>query len=119
VKKNINNEFEKIDELWAPRIIAEVNDSYVKLAKIDGDLVWHTHENEDELFLIIKGSMTIKYKEYDVFLTEGDFHVVKKGISHFPETNEECWVLLVENKSTLHTGEVEADYTKSIEEQLK
>ena len=119
MKKNINTVFAKIDKLWSPKIIAEVNDSYVKLAKIDGDLVWHTHEFEDELFLIIKGSMTIKYKEHEVFLTEGDIHVVKKGIPHFPETKEECWVLLVENKSTLHTGEVEAGYTKSIAEQLK
>ena len=119
MKKNISKEFEKINELWSPSIVAEVNDSYVKLAKIDGDLVWHTHEFEDELFLIIKGSMTIKYKDHDVYLTEGDFHVVSKGLSHYPETKEECWVLLVENKSTLHTGEVEASYTKSITEQLK
>ncbi len=119
MKKNINIEFEKMKELWSPTIIAEVNDSYVKLAKIDGDLVWHTHENEDELFLIIKGSMTIKYKDHEVYLTEGDVHVVKKGLAHFPETKEECWVLLVENKSTLHTGEVDAGYTKSIEDQLK
>jgi len=119
MKKNIKSEFEKITEMWSPRIIAGVNDSYVKLAKIDGDLVWHTHEKEDELFLVIKGSMIIKYKDHEVVLNEGDFHVVKKGLPHFPETNEECWVLLVESKSTLHTGEIKSDYTKSIEDQLK
>jgi mannose-6-phosphate isomerase-like protein (cupin superfamily) len=117
--KNIKTEFKKITELWSPKIIAEVSDSYIKLAKIDGDLVWHTHENEDELFLVIKGSMTIKYRDRKVLLNEGDLHIVKKGESHFPETTEECWVLLVENKSTLHTGEVNEIFTKSIEAQLK
>lgn len=119
MKKNINDEFNKIQKLWSPSIVAEVNDSYVKFAKIDGDLVWHTHEHEDEMFLIIKGSVTIKYKDSEVFLQEGDFHVVKKGLSHFPITTEECWVMLIESKSTLHTGEVENEYTKSIENQLK
>ncbi len=119
MKKNITSEYKKIKDLWSPTIIADVNDSYVKIAKIKGDLVWHTHELEDEFFLIIKGSMTMIYKDHEVILNEGDFHVVKKGLAHFPESKEECWVLLVENKSTLHTGEVKADYTKSIEEQQK
>ena len=91
----------------------------MKLAKINGDLVWHTHENEDELFLVVKGSMTIEYRDREVFLKQNDFHVVKKGVAHFPKTTEECWVLLFENKTTLHTGEVVEDYTKSIDDQLE
>ncbi|AIO19582.1 Cupin domain protein [Candidatus Izimaplasma bacterium HR1] len=118
-KKNITKEFDKITDFWSPSIVAEVNDSYMKVAKISGDLVWHTHENEDELFIVIKGTMIIEYKDSEVLLEEGDFHVVKKGIAHFPKTTEECWVVLFENKTTLHTGEVVQNYTKSVDEQLK
>jgi mannose-6-phosphate isomerase-like protein (cupin superfamily) len=118
MKKNLTSEFEKIKEFWSPSIIAQVNNSYVKLAKLKGNLVWHTHEEEDELFLIIKGTMTMQYKDKKVTLKEGDCHVVPKGEAHFPETKEECWVLLVEDKSTMHTGEVVGDFTKSIENQL-
>ena len=118
MKKNIYSEFERIKKHWSPSIIAEVNDVYVKLAKLKGDLVWHTHENEDELFLIVKGSMIIRYEHKEVLLNEGDIHVVPRGVPHFPVADNECHVLLIENKSTLHTGSINVEYTKTIEEQL-
>ena len=119
MKKNILNEFDQISELWSPRIIADVNDVYVKLAKIKGDFDTHTHEHEDELFYIVKGQMKLIYDDGVVELNEGDIHVVMKGKAHKPVTTEECWVLLVENKSTKHTGEIVNQYTKTIDEQLQ
>jgi mannose-6-phosphate isomerase-like protein (cupin superfamily) len=119
MKKNVQNEFETISKLWSPKIISEVNDVYVKLAKIHGDFDRHTHLEEDELFYVIKGSVTIIYDDSKVVLNEGDIHVVPKGAPHKPLALEECWVLLIENKSTKHTGEIINKYTKSIEQQFK
>ena len=119
MKKNLLKEFDEITELWSPRIISEVNDVHVKLAKIKGDFDRHTHEDEDELFYIVKGNMSLIYDDDVIELNEGDIHVVKKGHPHKPVTKEECWVLLVENKSTKHTGEIVNQYTKTIKEQLK
>lgn len=117
MKSNIYDLYKKIQEHWSPKIIASVNDVYVKLAKVKGEIVWHTHEEEDEFFMVIKGSLTIKYENESVYLKEGDFHVVEKGRSHFPCTDEECWILLIENKSTDHTGNTESEMSKSIDEQ--
>ncbi len=112
-------EFESIIDLWSPKIISEVNDVYVKIAKIQGDFDMHTHLEEDELFYIVKGNLIMQYDSYSVKLNEGDIHVVKKGESHKPIPKEECWVLLIENKSTKHTGEITNQYTKAIEDQLR
>lgn len=117
MKKNIMNEFEDIKNIWSPRIIAEVNDVYVKLAKIKGDFDTHTHLEEDELFYVIKGEMILIYDNYQVELAEGDVHVVPKGVAHRPKTINECCVLLIENKSTKHTGEITNQYTKSVKQQ--
>jgi mannose-6-phosphate isomerase-like protein (cupin superfamily) len=116
---NIHEAFDTITLYWSPKIIAEINDVYVKLAKLKGEFVWHDHADEDEYFQIIKGELEIKYENYSIFLKEGDSHVVPKGKSHFPIAKEECWVLLIENKSTAHTGDIIVEGTKSIEEQLK
>ena len=117
MKKNIWRELDSIKELWAPKIISEVDDVFVKLAKIHGDFDKHTHIKEDELFYIIKGSVTIVYDDTKVILNEGDIHVLPKGKAHKPVALEECWVLIIENKSTKHTGEIINKYTKSIEQQ--
>lgn len=117
MKKNVLEEFGKIDQLWSPKIIAEVNDVFVKLAKINGVFDRHTHMNEDELFYIIKGSMKMIYDDQVIELDEGDMHVVKSGVPHKPETTSECWVLLIENKTTKHTGEIVNQYTKTIDQQ--
>ena len=108
-----------LTELWSPRVIAEVDDSYVKVAKIQGTFGWHTHEHEDELFMILKGSLCIEMEDGAVDLGEGDIYVVPKGVRHNPVAAEECHVLLIERKSTLHTGDMITEKTRSIADQLK
>jgi mannose-6-phosphate isomerase-like protein (cupin superfamily) len=115
---NLESAFDQIKEYWSPQIIAEVNDNYVKIAKIKGEFVWHDHENEDELFYIIKGSLEIELKGRIIYLGKGEMFVVPKAIMHKPHAREECWVMLVEPKSTTHTGKVNTPFTKSIEDQL-
>ena len=115
---DLEQAFAQIVDYWSPQIIAEVNDNYVKIAKIKGEFVWHDHESEDELFYIIKGSLEIELKEQMINLTKGDMFVVPKATMHKPHAREECWVMLVEPKSTAHTGKVNTAFTKSIEDQL-
>ena len=107
-----------LTEFWSPRVIAELDDSYVKVAKLKGTLSWHSHEDEDELFLILKGSLRIELKDGHVDLQEGELHVIPKGVQHNPVADEECLVMLVERKSTLHTGKVRISKTRDISEQL-
>ena len=96
----------QFDEYWSPRIIGEVNDSYVKLAKLSGEFVWHSHEREDELFLVVKGRFTIRFRDRDVHLEEGQMIIVEKGVEHQPVAESEAHVLVVEPKTTLNTGDV-------------
>lgn len=116
--KNLEKEFESITDHWSPKVIGEVNDQYIKIAKLHGEFVWHAHDDEDEMFLIIKGQLDIEFEDKTVHLEEGDFHIVPKGIRHNPKAESECWVLLVETKTTKHTGEIETERTKSIQQQL-
>jgi mannose-6-phosphate isomerase-like protein (cupin superfamily) len=116
---NTQTAFESITDYWSPKIIGELNGQYVKIAKLKGEFVWHKHENEDELFLIIKGNLTIELKDSTVQLKEGDGYIVPKNILHNPHCQKECWVMLMEPKETLHTGNVKVDETKSIEDQLR
>ncbi|MCP4203154.1 MAG: cupin domain-containing protein [bacterium] len=115
---NLSTEAEKLRKYWSPKVVGRVNDQYVKVAKLKGDLTWHKHDLEDELFLIIKGNLVIEYEDRKVHLREGDFHVVPKGRMHNPVCSEECWVALIETVTTKHTGDVVTDKTKSIEAQL-
>ena len=108
-----------LTELWSPRVVAEVDDAYVKVAKVRGSLAWHSHENEDELFLILKGRLRIEMEAGPVELKEGELFVVPKGVRHNPVADEECHVMLIERKSTLHTGDVVTDKTRSIADQLR
>lgn len=108
-----------LSELWSPRVIAEVDDAYVKVARIHGELAWHAHEQEDELFMVLRGRLRIDMEDGAVELSEGEMFVVPKGVRHQPIAEEECHVLLVERKSTLHTGDVLTEQTRSIEEQLR
>ena len=96
----------QFDEYWSPRIVGEVNESYVKLAKFSGEFVWHSHEHEDELFLVVKGRLTIRFREGDVHLNEGQMVIVESGVEHQPVAESEAHVLIVEPKSTLNTGDV-------------
>jgi len=109
----------KLTEFWSPRVIAEVDDAYVKVAKVKGSLAWHSHENEDELFFILKGRLRMEMDQGTVELKEGEMFVVPKGVRHNPVADEECHVLLIERKSTLHTGDVVTEKTRSIAEQLR
>lgn len=105
---------------FSPRVIGEVNDVYVKVAKIKGeDIPWHNHADEDELFYIIDGSLLFELEGEEPFTMEtGDLYIVGRGVNHRVSSTEECSILLVENKSTAHLGDTESEITKSIEEQL-
>lgn len=116
---NLKNEFSNVDKYFSPRIIGEVNDQYIKVAKIKGEEIpWHNHEHEDELFYIVEGSllMEIEHQE-EIIMQKGDFYVVKKGINHRVSSKEECLIMLIESKTTEHTGKVKSQITKSIDEQ--
>ena len=116
---NLKAELEKVSEYWSPRILGQVNDQYIKVAKLKGEFVWHDHELEDELFYIVKGTLVIQYEDGNVQLEEGDFHIVPRGKKHNPVAEEECWIALIEPVATKHTGEVISDRTRSIEEQAR
>ena len=108
-----------LNEYWSPRIIADVDNFQVKVAKLKGEITWHKHENEDELFLILKGCLEIQFENDVVTLNEGDIYVVPKGVLHNPVAKAECLVMLFEQNSTLHTGEVKHVKTRSQKEQLR
>jgi mannose-6-phosphate isomerase-like protein (cupin superfamily) len=108
-----------LEEHWSPRVVGEVDDVYVKVAKVQGTLAWHSHAQEDELFFILKGHLRIEMEQGTVELGEGDMYVVPKGVRHNPVADEECHLLLIERKSTLHTGDTVTDKTRSIDEQLR
>ncbi|MBI4928008.1 MAG: cupin domain-containing protein [Anaerolineae bacterium] len=103
---NLEQKFGLFAERWSPRIVAELNESFVKLAKLQGEFVWHQHENEDELFLVVKGRLLIKLRDRDVWLGEGEMVVIPRGVEHCPVAEEEVHVLLLEPKSTRNTGDV-------------
>lgn len=117
---NIQDHLSRVHEYFSPKVIGEVNDVYVKVAKIKGeDIPWHNHSNEDEAFFILNGLLLFEEEGKDPFtMKQGDFYVVKKGVNHRVSSVEECHIMLIENKSTAHTGEVESHVTRSIEEQL-
>ncbi len=108
-----------LTELWSPRVVAEFDDSYVKVAKVQGTLAWHSHEGEDELFYVLKGTLTIEMEDRTVTLREGETFVVPKGVRHNPVAETECHVMLIERKSTQHTGTEVMARTCSIAEQLR
>lgn len=110
---------ESLRELWSPKIVSEVDDAYVKVAKLLGTFTWHAHDGEDEMFFILKGQLTIEMEHETVTINQGEFFVVPRGVRHNPIANEECLVLLFEKKTTLHTGGVEHAKTKSIDAQLQ
>ncbi|UUZ70238.1 cupin domain-containing protein [Polaromonas sp. P2-4] len=108
-----------LSEHWSPRVVAELDDSFVKVAKVHGSLAWHSHENEDELFYILKGSLTIEMEGKTVVLREGEAFVVPRGVRHNPIAEHECHIMLIERKSTLHTGSEVTDKTRSLADQLR
>ncbi|HBQ59176.1 MAG TPA: cupin domain-containing protein [Balneolaceae bacterium] len=118
LKADLIEKFGLFDDYWTPRIIAELNDQFVKIAKLKGEFIWHNHENEDELFYIVKGSLLLKFRDRNnVKLNEGEMYVVPAGVNHLPVADEECWVMLIEPKSTEHTGSTITDQTVKVEDQ--
>lgn len=111
-KVNISDTFTKFNDYWNPRIIGELNGQQVKAAKIKGEFVFHHHEDEDEMFLVIEGHLKIEFEEKSIDVGPGEFVIIPKGVSHKPIAEEEVQVLLFEPASTLHTGNVRHELTK-------
>lgn len=105
-KVNVAEKLATFSEHWQPRIVGELNGQHVKVVKLRGEFVWHHHENEDEMFLVVNGRMTIQFRDRDVELNSGEFLVVPRGVEHRPVAAEECHVLLFEPAGTLNTGNV-------------
>jgi len=103
-KINLAEKFSRIHEFWKPYIAAELNGQLIKLDKLKGEFVWHHHEQEDEMFLVVKGRFRIEFREKTVWLEEGEFIVVPRGVEHRPVADEEAWIVLFEPASTLNTG---------------
>lgn len=117
--RNLDAELDAVHEHWFPRIVARVNDHYLKVAKVEGALTWHAHDGQDELFLVLKGRLTLQIDgRDDVVLEQGDVFVVPAGVRHNPVAEEECWIALVEPVDTDHTGGEASERHRSIEEQL-
>jgi quercetin dioxygenase-like cupin family protein len=116
---NLKEKLSEITEYYAPKIVGEVNDVFIKLVKINGNKVpWHIHENEDELFYVLSGSLLFEVENREPFtMNNGDLFIVKRGLNHRISSKGECHIMLVENKTTLHTGGTVNQITKSIKEQ--
>jgi len=112
-KVNLADKFALFDGFWEPKIAGELNNQYVKLAKLKGEFVWHHHEIEDEFFMVIKGHLTIKLRDGDIELNEGEFYIIPKGVEHMPVAEIEVHVLMFEPKSTVNTGSADSDKTIS------
>jgi quercetin dioxygenase-like cupin family protein len=111
--------FEAIHEHWSPKVVAQVNDQYVKVAKVQGEFVWHSHDGEDELFYVVRGNLKIEYEHgRTVNLAAGSIHVVPRGTLHKPMADDECWIVLIETVTTKHTGDVDTPLTKTLAQQL-
>jgi len=105
-------------EHWSPKVIAQLDDYYIKVAKLKDNLVWHKHELQDELFMVLEGQLTIEYEDKKVAINQGDLHVVPKNTMHNPVSPEGCLVMVIEHKETTHTGDVTVENSRSISEQL-
>ncbi len=117
-KINLASKFELFDQFWNPKIIGSVNDLQIKLVKLKGEFLWHHHEKEDEMFLVIKGNFTMEFKDNSVTINEGEMIIVPKGVEHKPVAIEEAWVLLCEPGSTLNTGNQMEARTQNILENI-
>jgi len=112
IKVNLSEKFAAFDDYWNPRIVGALNGQYVKLARLKGDFAWHQHENEDELFLVIEGTLHIELADKTLVLNPGEFGIIPKGTLHRPKAPEEVKILLFEPQSTLNTGNLENEFTR-------
>lgn len=114
---NLAEKFALFEEHWSPKILSEVNGQLVKIAKGLGEIVWHSHKSEDELFLVLKGVLTIRFRDHEVSLGPGEMLVVPKGVEHAPYATGETHILLIEPRSTAHTGAVVSEQTVPLDDQ--
>jgi len=117
-KVNLAEKFSRFSEHWSPKIVGELNDSYVKAVKLQGEFLWHHHENEDELFLVVRGRLTMRLRDRTVEVNAGEFIIIPRGVEHLPVAEEETHVILLEPKSTLNTGNVRNERTVAELERL-
>lgn len=108
---NLKNKFSLFSDHWNPRVIGELNDCHIKAVKLKGDFVWHHHDNEDELFLVTKGALRMKFRDREAIVREGEFIIVPRGVEHCPVADEEVHLVLMEPKSTLNTGNITNERT--------
>lgn len=111
-KINISEKLSSFSEYWSPKIVGELNKQYVKLAKLKGEFIWHKHENEDEMFYVLKGKLRIEFRERTIEINEGEFIIVPKGVEHKPVAEKEVNVMFFEPKTTLNTGDKQNEFTK-------
>lgn len=117
-KVSLAEKFSRFTEHWSPKIIGQVNDFHVKAVKFRGEFVWHHHENEDELFLVVKGQLRMRLREGEVTVNPGEFIIIPRGVEHMPVADEEVQVVLLEPASTLNTGNVRNERTREKLERL-
>ncbi len=110
---NLAEKFSKFQDCWKPRVVGEVNDLQVKAVKLKGEFLWHHHESEDELFLVVKGTLRMKFRDHESVVREGEFIIVPHGVEHLPVADEEVHIVLLEPKSTLNTGNISNERTVS------
>ena len=115
---NVAQKFSRINEMWSPKILGEVNDSYIKAVKFIGEFVWHHHDNEDEMFMVVSGKLRMKFRDHEEVVNPGEFIIVPRGVDHLPVSDQETQVLLFEPKSTLNTGNVRNERTLADLEKL-
>jgi mannose-6-phosphate isomerase-like protein (cupin superfamily) len=108
---NLAQKFGLFSDHWSPKIAGELNDTYLKLVKLQGEFVWHQHEREDELFLVVRGTLRIQLRDRELALHEGEFTIIPRGVEHRPVADDEVWVMLLEPKTTVNTGEIQDERT--------
>ena len=117
-KVNLEDKFSQFDDHWQPKVVGELNGQYVKLAKLKGEFIWHQHETEDEMFMVIKGKLQIKLRDRNIILNPGEFLIIPRGVEHIPIAEEEVQVMLFEPKSVINTGDVHDERTLETSEFL-
>ncbi len=108
---NLKNKFSLFSDYWNPHIVGELNNSHIKLVKLKGEFIWHHHDEEDELFLVVEGTLRMKFREREAIVREGEFIIVPRGVEHMPVADEEVHLILMEPKSTLNTGNITNERT--------
>jgi mannose-6-phosphate isomerase-like protein (cupin superfamily) len=108
---NLENKFSLFSDYWNPHVVGELNDSHIKVVKLKGEFIWHHHDEEDELFLVVKGTLRMKFRDREAVVREGEFLIVPRGVEHCPVADEEVHLVLMEPKSTLNTGNISNERT--------